>query len=207
MPTEDLAKLLECVTESVYIENLRGDVTSVFSNINCVVLAIDKMSLSPVDTQTLVGAMDSRVEEVNLYEGVTMDLEILTEYDGAGKCGLLRTWNIKCNYTYWLEDENENQEDGFEDYEKVEKWKGKMENDWGLFWLSSIANYIEIIRDYEDPSDIYGEAEESSEVGLTEEEDGLNSDNEVEEIDFGSNVVNVVNETTEEHIPDNHYLA
>ena len=44
-------------------------------------------------------------------------------------------------------------------------------------------------------------------MGLTEEEDGLNSDNEVEEIDFGSNVVNVVNETTEEHIPDDHYLA
>ena len=55
--------------------------TSVFSNINCVVLAIDKMSLSPLDTQTLVGAMDSRVEEVNLYEGVTMDLETLTQYD------------------------------------------------------------------------------------------------------------------------------
>ena len=81
VPNEDMAKLLECVTESVYIENLRGDVTSVFSNINCVVLAIDKMSLSPVDTQTLVGAMDSRVEEVNLYEGVTMDLETLTQYD------------------------------------------------------------------------------------------------------------------------------
>ena len=48
VPTEDMAKLLECVTESVYMENLRGDVTSVFSNINCVILVIDKMSFSPV---------------------------------------------------------------------------------------------------------------------------------------------------------------
>ena len=130
-----------------HIENLRGDVASVFSNINCVVLAIDKMSLSSADTQALVSAMDTRVWEVNLHEGVTLDLETLTQYDGTGKCEFLRTWNIKLGKEY----------------------------------------------------------EECFEVDENEEEDGLNSDNEVEnelihangkeEIDFGDNVVN---ETTEE---------
>ena len=149
MPTEDLAKLLECVTENVYIENLRGDVTSVFSNINCVVLAIDKMSLSPVDTQTLVGAMDSRVEEVNLYEGVTMDLETLTQYDGTGKCDFLRTWNIKCNNTPWSEDKD--QEDDFEDCNQVAKWVMEMEIGWGTGLFASIANYIEIVKRLSSP--------------------------------------------------------
>ena len=205
VPSEDLAKLLECVTESVYIENLRGDVTSVFSNINSMFLVIDNMSLSPVDTQALVSAMDTRVEEINLHEGVTLDLETLTQYDGTGKCGFLRTWNIKCNN--WLED----QEDDFEEYEKVEKWRAEMHKNWGSWGtcrLGSIPNYIEFIRDW---SDIF-EYEESFEVDENEEEDGLNSDNEVEnelkhpngeeEIDFGDKVVN---ETTEEKNP--HDLA
>ena len=98
VPTEDLAKLLGCVTESVIIENLRGDVTSVFSNINCVILVIDKMSLSPVDTQALVSAMDTRVEEINLHEGVTLDLETLTQYDGTGKCGYLELRVLSVNF-------------------------------------------------------------------------------------------------------------
>ena len=85
---------------------------------------------------------------------------------------------------------------------------------WGTCRLGSIPNYIGFIRDYEDDlSDIYeGEYEESFEVDENEEEDGLNSDNEVEnelkhpngeeEIDFGDKVVN---ETTEEKNP--HDLA
>ena len=123
VPTEDMAKLAECVTESVYIENLRGHVTSVFTNINCVVLAIDKMSLSSEDTQALVSAMDTRVEEVNLYEGVTLDLRTLTQYDGTGKCGFLKIWNIKYSKAPFFEDEDDDYEDyeddDFEDYEKV----------------------------------------------------------------------------------------
>ena len=145
-----------------------------FSNINCEVLVIDKMALSSSDTQALVGAMDTRVEEVYLYEDVTLDLGKLTQYDGTGKCELLRTWNIKCDNTFWLE----NQDHGFEDCEKVYKWVGKMEKDWGTWGLGgSIANYIEILRDYEDPwSLLYLEVDEN-------EEDALNSGNEVEEID------------------------
>ena len=182
-----------------------------FSSIKCVVLVIDKMALKPVDTVALVSAMDTRVEEVNFHEGVTLDLETLTQYDGTGKCGFLRTWNIKCNN--WLEDEEED----FEEYEKVEKWRAEMHKNWGSWGtcrLGSIPNYIAFIRDYEDDlSDIYeGEYEESFEVDENEEEDGLNSDNEVEnelkhpngeeEIDFGDKVVN---ETTEEKNP--HDLA
>ena len=53
---------------------------------------------------------------------------------------------------------------------------------WGTCQLGSIPNYIEFIRDWEDDwSDIYeGEYEESFEVDENEEEDGLNSDSEVE---------------------------
>ena len=165
VPTEDMAKLLECVTGNVYMENLRGDVTSVFSNINCVVLAIDKMSLSPVDTQALVSAMDTRVDEVHLYKNVTLDLETLTQYDGTGNCGFLR------------------KEDGFGDVHKVIEWVGKMEMNWGAVGKLLVSgNYIDISRGYDDDitfdsSDTSGEDEESLEM----EEDALNSDDEGED--------------------------
>ena len=162
--------------------------TSVFSNINCVILVIDKMSLGPLDTQALVGAMDTRVEEINLHEGVTLDLETLTQYDGTGKCEFLRTWNIKCNNLPWLED----QEDAFEDYNYLDEWVEKLEVNWMMNRYSLIANYIEIYIDpahnYSDTSvalsyfDIYGEDEESFEVDDNEEDDSLNSDDEVENV-------------------------
>ena len=183
VPTEDMAKLLECVTGNVYMENLRGDVTSVFSNINCVVLAIDKMSLSPVDTQALVGAMDTRVDEVHLYKDVTLDLETLTQYDGTGNCGFLRT------------------ENGFGDVYKVIEWVGKMEMNWGAVGKLLVSgNYIDISRGYDDDitfdsSDTSGEDEESFEMeedamnSDDEGEDELNSDSEEADVDSGKNEV------------------
>ena len=193
VPAEDMAKLVECVTESVYIENLRGDVTSVFSNINCVVLAIDKMSLSPVDTQALVSAMDTRVDEVHLYKDVTLDLETLTQYDGTGNCGFLRT------------------ENGFGDVYKVIEWVGKMEMNWGAVGKLLVSgNYIDISRGYDDDitfdsSDTSGEDEESFEMeedalnSDDEGEDELNSDSEEEaEVDSGKNNVKEDLQTTKE---------
>ena len=197
VPTENMAKLLECVTESVYIENLRGDVTLVFSNINCLVLVIDKMSLSSLDTQALVSAMDTRVKEVNLYEGVTLDLETLTQYDGTGKCEFLRTWNLRT----WkrikaphFEPPIFDEEDDFEDYELVDKWVQRMEMDWGTSreFLGGIGNtarssYMEILRNWRDfwsdYSD-YEEYEESFEPDDSEEEkDALDSDSEEVEVE------------------------
>ena len=133
-------------------------------------------------------------------------------YDGTGKCDFLTTWNIKCNNTPWSEDED--QEDDFEDCNQVAKWVMEMEIGWGTGLFASIANYIEIVRDYHHPwyeyayDEEYGEYEESFEADEKEEEDGLNRDNQVEkengeaEIDFGNNVVNV---PTEEQI--HHDLA
>ena len=84
-----------------------------------------------------------------------------------------------------------------------------MQMNWGTRQLGSIPNYIEFIRDYgDDWSDWsegeYEEYEECFKVDENEEEDGLNSDNEVEnelklengeeEIDSG---IKVDNETTE----------
>ena len=157
VPTEDMAKLSECVTESVYIENLRGDVTLVFSNINCVVLVIDKIALSSSDTQALVGAMDTRVEEVNLYEGVTLDLGTLAQYDGTGKCGYLRTWN-----NWNINADGMGHKSGY----RVN--------------LVRSLHYMEIHDgDWRDYLSDYEEDEESLELDDNEEED---SDNEVEDV-------------------------
>ena len=53
-------------------------------------LTIKKQSLTSEETRTLVRAMESKVEEVNLglldEESVTLDMAALTHYRGEGKC-------------------------------------------------------------------------------------------------------------------------
>ena len=154
--------------------------------------------------------MDTRVEEVNFNEGVTLDLGTLTQYDGTGKCGFLRTWNIKYSKAPFYED----QDDDFEDYEQVDKWVQKMEMDWGTSrTLLSTANCMEILRNCGVYWSDCGEYEESFELDDNEEEDWW-SDNEVEdvlnnsdggeaeavEVDSGKNGVKEDLETVKEQI-------
>ena len=71
------------------------------------------------ETQALVQAMESRVEEVELHGEMTLDIEALTEYNGQGRCkevrayGFvatkykedMRTWASNRNWRVWLEEE------------------------------------------------------------------------------------------------------
>ena len=47
---------------------------------------MDDQSLGSEETQALVRAMESRVEEVHLCAELTLDIKILLEYNGQGKC-------------------------------------------------------------------------------------------------------------------------
>ena len=81
---------MKCVTDHVDIANVTGDLSPVLNNIQCRELVIASRSLSTADTQQLVAAMVTRVKEVWLDEGLTLDMAALAQYDGKGRCGIVR---------------------------------------------------------------------------------------------------------------------
>ena len=87
VPTQHLASLVSCVTNHLDIWNVSGcDLTSILTSAKCGFLYIYGQSLGSEETQALVQAMESGVEEVRLTNGVTLDIEALTEYSGQGVC-------------------------------------------------------------------------------------------------------------------------
>ena len=92
IPAEEVANLTQCIRESVEINNVHGDLSPVLSNVKCDVLRISKATLSTAETQSLVTAMVSGVEKVELGRGVAVDMETLTQYDGRGECRQVWLW-------------------------------------------------------------------------------------------------------------------
>ena len=86
---QHLASLVSCVTGGVIIRNVCGcDLVSIFTSLKCVLLSINDQSFGKEETRALVQAMDSRVGMVELgkYGEVTLDIGVLTEYNGQGMC-------------------------------------------------------------------------------------------------------------------------
>jgi len=86
-PARHLASLTSSLTNYLAISNVRGcDLVSLLNSLKCENLYIFNQSLGREETQALVQAMESSVEEVGLGKGVTLDLETLVEYSGQGVC-------------------------------------------------------------------------------------------------------------------------
>ena len=69
---EHLASLISSVTGFVIIENVSGcDLVTILDNVKSKVLYIYSQSLGSEETQALLRAKESRVEEVQLIEEVT----------------------------------------------------------------------------------------------------------------------------------------
>ena len=87
VPAEHLASLASSVTRMVTIENISGcNLVTILDNVKSRVLNISNQSLGREETQALVRAMDSGVEELVLDREVTLDIRDLMEYSGQGKC-------------------------------------------------------------------------------------------------------------------------
>ena len=92
VPEEHLASLVSCGTQGVYIEKIRGcDLVTILDNVKSdrlVKLVIYSQSLGSEETQTLVRAMESRLERVQLgiWERDTPNSAALTTYSGQDKC-------------------------------------------------------------------------------------------------------------------------
>ena len=87
IPADHLASLVSRVKGSVCIENVNGcDLITILDSVKSKCLSVWSQSLDSEETRALVRAMESRVEEVGLYEEVTLDIKAMTEYSGQGKC-------------------------------------------------------------------------------------------------------------------------
>ena len=87
VPAQHLASFASCVTSYLRIQNVSGcDLVSLFTSLKCQELSINWQSLGREETQALVQAMESGVEEVMLVGGLTLDIEALADYSGQGVC-------------------------------------------------------------------------------------------------------------------------
>ena len=86
LSASDLSSLVKCSSFWVEIERVTGDLAPVLSSLQCRMLYIFNTSLTTADTQQLVAAMDTRVKEVTLESGITLDIETLAQYNGMGEC-------------------------------------------------------------------------------------------------------------------------
>ena len=87
VPAEHLASLASIVTSWVNIREVSGcGLVTILESVKRIWLNIYSQSLGSEETQALVQAMESRVEEVRLHREVTLDIRDLMEYSGQGKC-------------------------------------------------------------------------------------------------------------------------
>ena len=93
VPVDQLASLVSCVTGGVYIAYVGGcDLSPILDSLQCKTLEIDSQSLNTEETQALVRAMESRVEELELDDGLALEIRDMMEYSGQGKC-----WEVWCD--------------------------------------------------------------------------------------------------------------
>ena len=113
VPAEHLASLVSSVRGSVGDVSVRGcGLITILDSVKSRDLHIRDQSLGSEENWALVRAMESRVESIFLSRGVTMDIRILMEYNGKGKCRVvmcsgdtieryrekLRTWAMVRNW-------------------------------------------------------------------------------------------------------------
>ena len=94
VPAEHLASLVSSVKEHLVIGNVSGcDLVTILDSVKSKELDISRQSLGSEETQALVQAMESGVEEVELDEEVKLDIRDLMKYNGQGKCREVRCYS------------------------------------------------------------------------------------------------------------------
>ena len=98
VPAEHLASLVSGVTGTVTIYRVSGcNLVTILDSVRSRVMSICTQRLGSEETQALVRAMESGVEMVKLDYMVhrAMDIRILREYSGQGKCRKMKCYNFE----------------------------------------------------------------------------------------------------------------
>ena len=86
IPSQQLVSLISRVTGFVSIENVSGcDLVTILDSVKSKILEINNQRLGREETQALVRAMETRVENLDLI-GVNLDMEVMENYNLQGKC-------------------------------------------------------------------------------------------------------------------------
>ena len=101
IPSDNIGKLVSLVTDTVFIANMTKKIEhwididnknafrqldAILANVQSEVLRLEYMWLNEENTRALVTAMRTRVQSVELYDITTLDPELLSAYDGQGRC-------------------------------------------------------------------------------------------------------------------------
>merc|ERR1712012_806841 len=84
-----MAALTSVVTDYVSIIKVTGNIQTILANIKCRELRIWDMTLNQDDTECLLETMRNNVEEVEIADfemAGSLDIDVLIQYDGLGKC-------------------------------------------------------------------------------------------------------------------------
>ena len=90
LPAEDLGSLVTCVSETLVISTVQGDLAQVLSRVQCDKLHLYDLSLDTDHTLHLLAAMVRGLQVLHLGVGVAVDMATLAQYDGRGGCGEVR---------------------------------------------------------------------------------------------------------------------
>ena len=134
IPPDHLSALSSSITQTLYIDNMEGDITPVLLNVKTKYLIISNMKLSVDETLSLVNAMNN-VEWVLLGMGrfglVTLDMETLSTYTGQGRCDMIHCfYETKEKYrtelvtwTRWIGWKIEKEHDNFIVFKNIYSYK------------------------------------------------------------------------------------
>ena len=126
------------------IDNVTGCcLVTLIDSLKCVGVGMGFQCLGRVETQSLVQAMESRVDTVSLDSVEILDIEALTEYSGRGKCWLmgfsysisdefftdLMTWASRKNWLFSLK------------YPKEVKVEDKIRRVYKIFLFEDLKRY------------------------------------------------------------------
>ena len=91
IPPDPFGKLVSKVTDlvSIYLLTPTTHLDIIMENAQCRRLDLSCMDLTELQTRAMVRAMQDRVIGVKL-SGVTLDIEVLCQYNGQGKCWMLK---------------------------------------------------------------------------------------------------------------------
>ena len=96
VPAEHLASLASSVTGTVDITNVSGcNLVTILDSVKSRALSISSQRLGSEETQALMRAMESRVWMVQLTGGVKLKIRDLMEYNGQGRCRVVKCFNCQ----------------------------------------------------------------------------------------------------------------
>jgi len=91
---EEISQLtLPTFDGEVVLRSLSGDISQLLPLISCQKLRIRYTYLRRNDTESLVKCLYTNVSELVLHNGSTVDISVLCQYDGTGKCE-----NVECYF-------------------------------------------------------------------------------------------------------------